>query len=68
MSANEWLNVMQKAVDYDNNLTPLIKKYGEMLAIEFCEFTELNKYKIKGMDNTQRWKVYQIFLSEQDRN
>ena len=34
MNAEEWLKVIQQAEDYPHHLTPLIKKYGEMLLDE----------------------------------
>lgn len=31
MSADSWLNVIKQASDYNESMTPLIKKYGELL-------------------------------------
>ena len=37
MTAKEWLQVMEQAADYNPAMTPLIKKYGEMLVDEEIE-------------------------------
>lgn len=47
MTAKEFLNVMNKASDFDITLTPLIEKYGELLINESNKQTEIDiTYKV----------------------
>jgi len=47
MSAESWLNVIKQASDYNESMTPLIKKYGELLTTslqkQIEELKEVNK-------------------------
>lgn len=43
----------------------LIKIAIEDEAIAFAEWLELNGYKIKGMDDGQREKIYKLFIESQ---
>lgn len=40
MTASEWLKVIEQAEDYNPKLTPLIKKYGEMICKEQREMCQ----------------------------
>lgn len=38
--------------------------YAEQVAIDFCEWVELNGYRLKGMDDGQRKVIYDKYKSE----
>lgn len=63
------------AEDNNNSVITVLKiqclkamdEYAQQQSIAFAEWTELNGYHIKGMDDTQRSVVYKLFLKYQQK-
>jgi len=61
MTAKEWLQVMERAADYNPQMTPLIKKYGELLIAERMPTEECFLSPIKEEREWQEYCLHQLY-------